>query len=316
MKILIVSPAPPGIETGNAVTARRWARHMGDLGHRASVRPEFTGERCDVLVALHAHRSYPSIARYRRERPEAPLVVALTGTDLYGDLKVSARARWSLEAASRLVLLQREGLRELPRRLRDKARVIYQSAQALQRPPAPREDVFEVCVLANLRAVKDPLRTAIAARQLPRSSRICIIHMGSVLEPGMERRAAAEMRRNPRYRWLGERPRAAALRILARCRLLVLSSLVEGGANVLSEAVAASVPIVASRIPGSQGLLGRNYPGYFRPGDTLALARLLTRAETDGRFYARLRRSCLKLAPQLAPSRERQAWRQLLQGLR
>ncbi len=63
----------------------------------------------------------------------------------------------------------------------------------------------------------------------------------------------------------------------------------EGGANVLSEALAASVPILATRIPGSVGILGPEYPGYFPVGDTEALAALLWRAETDRDFRAALR---------------------------
>ena len=87
------------------------------------------------------------------------------------------------------------------------------------------------------------------------------------------------------YRWLGELSREKALRLLSRCRLLALTSEQEGGANVVSEALAASVPVLSSRIAGSVGLLGEDYPGYFPVGDTEALARLLGRAETDADFY-------------------------------
>src|SRR3990167_6949633 len=106
----------------------------------------------------------------------------------------------------------------------------------------------------------------------------------------MARRARAEARRNLRYRWLTQLPRARARRLVGGGRLLVLSSRMEGGANVISEAVVDGTPVVASRIPGSVGLLGAGYPGYFPVGDTAALARRLRRAETDSRFYHRLRR--------------------------
>jgi glycosyltransferase involved in cell wall biosynthesis len=71
---------------------------------------------------------------------------------------------------------------------------------------------------------------------------------------------------------------------------MVLSSLSEGGANVMSEAVAARVPVLATRIDGSIGLLGRDYPAYFPVGDTEALARLLNRIETDAAFLERAAR--------------------------
>jgi len=129
----------------------------------------------------------------------------------------------------------------------------------------------------------------------------------------MERQARARMKSNPRYRWLGEMPRGQALRLLVRSRLHVLSSEMEGGANALCEAIACSVPTLASRIPGSVGILGPDYPGYFPVGDTQALARLLRRAETDAEFLGRLRAWCERLKPLVEPAREREAWRHLLE---
>ncbi len=149
-----------------------------------------------------------------------------------------------------------------------------------------------MCVLGHLRPVKDPFRTALAARLLPASSRVRVLHLGAALSEEMAERARQEAAANPRYRWLGELPRWRALRVLGRCRLLALTSEMEGGANAISEAAALSVPVIASRIGGSVGLLGADYPGYFPVGDTAALARLLERAETDTRFYRTLRRGC------------------------
>ena len=153
--------------------------------------------------------------------------------------------------------------------------------------------MFEVCVLGHLRPVKDPLRTAWAARLLPASSRVRVLQVGGALSEDMAEQARAEEAANPRYRWLGERPRGQALRLLARCRLLSLTSELEGGANVISEAIALGVPVVSSRIAGSLGLLGTDYPGYFPFGDTQALADLLRRAETDTDFYD----ACVRRVP-------------------
>jgi putative glycosyltransferase (TIGR04348 family) len=316
MRILIVTPAAPGARTGNRMTATRWARILRGLGHRVTVAEQYAGQGCDLLVALHARRSFPSIARYRRRHPRALLVVALTGTDLYADLRSSARARRALDMATRLVALQPLAVASLPRRARGKARVIIQSAVAPRRRPSSREGAFDVCILGHLRAVKDPFRTAEAARLLPASSRVRVRHVGAAIEPGMAARAAAEQRRSPRYRWVGERPHAEALRVLARSHLLCLTSQLEGGANVISEAAAAGTPVLSSRIDGSIGLLGSHYPGYFPVGDTRALAALLLRAEMDPRFYAELRRGVRRLAPLVRPARERAAWASLLAELR
>jgi glycosyltransferase involved in cell wall biosynthesis len=131
----------------------------------------------------------------------------------------------------------------------------------------------------------------------------------------MGERARREVARNPRYHWMGEWPHEKALRLLAACQAMVLSSKMEGGANVISEAIWLGVPVIASRIDGSIGLLGRTYRGYFPFGDTGALARLLRRLETDGAFYASLYRHCFGLRPLFRPAREREAWRGLLKQL-
>jgi glycosyltransferase involved in cell wall biosynthesis len=175
--------------------------------------------------------------------------------------------------------------------------------------------VFEICVLGHLRAVKDPFRAALAARRLPSSSSVRVLQVGRALTDAMRRRAEREAAVNPRYQWLGEIPRAQALRRLARCRLLVLTSKLEGGANVVSEALAADVPVVSSRIGGSVGILGADYPGYFEAGDTIELAKVLHRAETDSAFYALLQAACRRVAPLVDPQRERQAWSELLREL-
>src|SRR5207302_5668338 len=171
------------------------------LGHRVTVREQYGGAPCDLLIALHARRSFAAVEAYRGAHPEGPVVVALTGTDLYEDIRTDPTARRALELSSRLVVLQPLGVQELPRRLRDKARVIYQSAEAPRAAPRRRAGAFEVCVLGHLRPVKDPFRTAQATRLLPPSSRVRVLHVGAALSADMAEQAAAEAAGNPRYRW-------------------------------------------------------------------------------------------------------------------
>lgn len=315
MKIIMTCPARAGTRHGNRVTALRWARILRELGHRVHIVQHHDGQSCDLLIALHARRSHDSVLRYRRLAPRGPLIVALTGTDLYHDIHTSKRARQSLEMADRLILLQPAGRDELPAHLRSKARVLFQSALPIRVKLPARRDFFEVAVLGHLRPVKDPFRTALALRRLPADVPIRVTHLGKALSPAMARRAQALMAVEPRYRWLGEVPRGRARRTLARSQLLVLSSRMEGGANVISEALADGVPILASRISGSEGLLGKHYPGFFPVGDTAELARLLHRAHADARFYARLKKCCMRQARLVDPAREKTGWRDLLREL-
>jgi len=231
---------------------------------------------------------------------------------LYGDIHTSVEAQQSLELATCLIILQPRGIDGLPAHLHPKVRVIYQSVSTPTGLPPKSKTTFDVCVLGHLRPVKDPFRTALAARLLPPDSRVRVLHVGKALSADMAERAHTEMAENPRYRWLGELPRWQAVRVLARSHVLVLSSLTEGGANVLSEALALGVPIVASRIAGSIGLLDADYPGYFPVEETTALARLLEKVELEPRFYQELNAWCTRLAPLIHPAREHQTWADLL----
>jgi putative glycosyltransferase (TIGR04348 family) len=311
MKIELVTPAPPSARNGNSVTALRWARLLKKLGHRVRVSQSYTGRPCDLLIALHARRSFESIRRFHEQHPDLPLIVALTGTDLYRDIKTNRKARQSLEMATRLVVLQSMALKELPKRLHSKTRIIYQSADRMNGQESEKNG-FRVCVVGHLRPEKDPLRTALAVRQLPESSRISVVHIGGALTDSLKKRAASESKTNPRYRWMGELPYRKTRRILADSHLLSLTSVMEGSSNALSEALASSVPVIASKIPGLIGTLGKDYPGYFQTGDTRGLGHLLYRAETDNDFYQSLSKHCARLAPFISPTREKASWRELL----
>jgi putative glycosyltransferase (TIGR04348 family) len=316
LNVFLACPAPPHSRKGNRVTAERWAGILRGLGHRAVIGQEYGGQPHDLLVALHARRSHAAARRFRALFPDRPLVVALTGTDLYRDLPRSKTARQSLDLADRLVALQYQAHASLPPGLRHKVWVIYQSAEPIPSPPAKSKDTFEVCVLGHLRHEKDPFRAALALRRLrDGADHIRLTHLGQALSPGMERQARAAMARDPRYRWLGEVPRGQARRRLAGSHLMVISSRMEGGANVIVEAVVDGVPVLASRVPGNVGMLGPAYPGYYPVGDTEALARLLLRAATRPRFYDRLKGWCVGLQDRFHPDTESLAWERLLAAL-
>jgi putative glycosyltransferase (TIGR04348 family) len=319
--IVIVTPSLAHANLGNSITASRWEAILGGLGNEVIVASEWTNESCDLLVALHARHSHSSIERFRKAFPGRagragkPLIVALTGTDLYRDLRDDGTAQKSLAMADRVVALQNVAAEDLDEETRAKLCVIYQSATPPERRPEPLEDCFEVCVLSHLRDVKDPLRAALAARLLPAESRIKVVHAGRALEPVWEQRAREEEQVNPRYQWLGEQNHDRVLELLARSRLLVLSSEMEGGANAIAEAVVCGVPVLCSRIPGNVGMLGLDYPGYFECGDTAKLANLMYRAETDGDFLGELQKAEVRLKDRFSPERERESWRNLLQQL-
>ena len=316
MKISLITPAPKATRTGNRTTAVRWARLLRGLGHRVKLATRYDDMPADVMIALHAWRSADSVCAWRSRYPRAPLIVGLGGTDIYrfqhSDPEVTLG---SMRAADMLVGLHDLVSGAIPAEMHARLRVIYQSVSPLPRRLPPLRDAFEVLVVGHLREEKDPLRTAQASRLLPAGSRIRVVHLGMAHDEHWSAAARAEMAENPRYDWRGEVPGWAVRRAMARAPLMVLSSIMEGGANVVSEALVAGVAVLASRIDGSVGLLGRDYPGYFPVGDTASLSALLHRAETDSAFLADLRRHCAARAPLFEPAREQQSWHDVLREL-
>ena len=309
MKVLVVTPAPARSSKGNWVTAKRWGDHLQALGHDVDIAQRYDDQRCDLLIALHARRSADSVEKFREAHPALPIVVVLTGTDLYSDLPDNPKAARSVELATLLVVLNPIGASHLEPHLRARVRVVVQSVSA-PRPSASEitpSDGFQICVVGHLRPVKDPFLAVHAVRELPQSSAIHIVHLGMALDDSSESRARAFHKSEPRYAWKGPVSSTEALRVLASSKLHVLTSKMEGGANVLCEAIAMGVPTLSTRIDGSVGILGQDYPGFFPVGDARALRVLLEKVESDASFHERLRQHCIKLQAMVSPEVERAA---------
>ncbi|MFT7668877.1 MAG: putative glycosyltransferase (TIGR04348 family) [Planctomycetota bacterium] len=313
MRILIVTPAAKGTRLGNRVTALRVAGLLRYLGHKVRVRSNWEADGSDVLFALHARKSAEALNQSRGSATTQKRVLILTGTDVYGDLEKDTVAQESLRIADRVVVLQPRALQCLPTTVQSKSRVIRQSARGIAGTPDPLH--FDICVLAHLRPVKDPLLTARAARLLPQSSRIRVRNVGSALDNASREEAENEQAQNPRFEWLGELRHPETLGVLSKSQLMVVTSHSEGGPAVVTEAIACGIPVLSTRIPAAEGLLGDDHPGLFPVGDEKALAVLLERCESDPSFIAELRERSVKLLPTVDPCREAQDLKQLLAEL-
>ena len=311
MKIVLITPYGREHCNGNWHTAARWRDFLRDAGHTVHVQLEWDGKPADLMIALHARRSAPSIKAFAEHYPTRPLIVTLTGTDLYRDIQRDESAQNSLQLAHRLVVLQEKGLQVLSPPMAAKTRVIYQSAADINRN---REQMgkFNVLVVGHLREEKDPFRAALASAYLADHSQAQITHLGRALSKDMADLAYRAEKHLARWQWGGDTSHKKVLQKLASAHLLVISSIMEGGANVICEALAANVPVIASDIPGNIGMLGDDYLGYFPVGDERRLAQMISKAEHDPDFYAELVSQCRERRSLMRPEREASSLRQLV----
>ena len=311
---MLVTPALADANNGNWQTARRWAQMLAD-DYAVQLAPQWDGTPADLMVALHARRSAPSIAAWAAQTPRRPLVVTLTGTDLYRDVaQGDAAALRSLALADRLIVLHERAIDDVPAAHRAKCVVCFQSTPA-RRTVAKATRHLRALMVGHLRDEKDPRTYFEAARRLAARHDILLDHIGAPLDESLGREAQALAASQPHYRWLGALPHADTLARIQRAHVLVHPSRMEGGAHVVMEAVRAGTPVLASRIRGNVGMLGTDYAGCFEPGDAAGLATLLQRARDEPAMLDMLRAQCERRAPLFDPAREQATLRTTLASL-
>jgi putative glycosyltransferase (TIGR04348 family) len=313
LDIVIVTPALADANNGNWQTAHRWARMLSPA-YRVRLTTAWSGGGEALMIALHARRSAASIASWRSLRARAPLILALTGTDLYRDILDDAASQSSLRAADRLVVLNELGAQSLPAGLRPGVRVVLQSCEA-RKPLDKTTRHLRALMVGHLREVKSPATYFDAVRRLRHRPDILLDHVGAALDPALGAEASALASACASYRWLGTQPHDTTRRRIQSAHVLVHPSRMEGGAHVVIEAVRSGTPVLASRIDGNVGLLGEDYGGYFPPGDAGALAALLERLRDDPAMLAHLRCACSERAPLFDPARENASLQALLAEL-
>ena len=313
MKISLITPANKYSRNGNRTSAERWARFLRGNGHHVSIKVQYNGEPADLMIALHAWRSAAAVRHYREHYPKGPLIVALGGTDVNTFLKSDPTVTLdTMRHADALVCLHDLVKDVLPSSFHKKLHIIKQSAKPLLAPRKPSTRFFDVCVIGHLREEKDPFRAALAARLAERESRLRVFHAGKAYNANWAERAKKEMRINPRYIWTGDMPAWRIRKEFIKTQLMIISSEQEGGANVISEAVVAGVPVIASDIPGNVGVLGRNYPGYYPVKNEIALAAMLQRAELEPTFLYNLAAYGANLRDNFLPNKEAASWCRLI----
>ncbi|MEP7328903.1 MAG: selenoneine biosynthesis selenosugar synthase SenB [Betaproteobacteria bacterium] len=308
--LLLVTPYLADANNGNWRTAARWARLLAPHCRvivQAARDPVDAGPAidADVMIALHARRSHEAIAAWRALTPHRPHAVVLTGTDLYRDWPAGdVDTGDSMTHADQLIVLQDDARARLPPPLRRRTQVIFQSARTLLPWPHKHADRLHCVMVAHLRDEKDPATVFAAWRALPSTVPATLTIIGAALDPALGRAAHALAAADSRVQWMGPRAHPWARQAIKRAHLLLVPSRMEGGANVVVEAVTAGTAVLGSRMSGNVGMLGGDYAGYFDVGDVTGLAALVARCTQDHMLVQRLERQCARRAPLFTPRAE------------
>jgi glycosyltransferase involved in cell wall biosynthesis len=179
-------------------------------------------------------------------------------------------------------------------------------ADRLARPDTagqePSGSRVRLLFVGNILPRKRVLELAQTFADLP-NAHVELVLVGAELEPeyGMRvREAVREAGVFERVRFLGSLETAAVAEQLALADVLVLPSALEGYGMVLSEALWASVPVIAARVGAAEQLIGRTGAGLlYEPDDPGGLGAALTAFVCDARLRSRLRRAAWEAADHL-----------------
>jgi glycosyltransferase involved in cell wall biosynthesis len=311
MKVCVATPYPLAELKGNSVTTDRVVGILREAGIEARASHGFDGEAADVLISLHAVKGAQAVVDFQKAMPEGKSVVLITGTDIYEQLpEGSAIGMACLESVDRIVVVSEMSIPSLPENFRDKAFVVPCSLDEIAHRAEPQTGPFVISVVGHLRPVKQSFATIEAVARHPEWENVEVWQLGEALDSDCERIARDWTKKDKRYRWFGGLPREESLKRCAWSQLTINSSLLEGGANAVLEAMTMHVPVLASDIEGNRLLLGDDYPGYFENGTMdLILGRIVT-GEIDLLDWSRL--AAMRL-PLFSRERECACWLELLE---
>lgn len=310
MTVCVASPYPLTDLKGNSVTTRRVVEILNEGGMEARASHGYDGKPADVLISLHAVKGAQTVLDYKESHPEGKVVVLITGTDIYQSLpKGSDLGERALEQASAIVVVFERAIQSLAPRWRDKTVVIPASLDPIGVKAEPVCPPFAISVVGHLREVKRPFMAIEAVSRHPDWTDVEVWQLGEALNKEHAEQAREWEQRDSRYRWFGGLPRNESLALCAKSSLTVNSSILEGGANAVLEAMTMGVPVLASRIEGNLGLLGEGHGGYFDE----RMDEVLEQVMEDREIPATWARAAMERLPLFSRERESRCWLELLE---
>ncbi|MBT6167521.1 MAG: glycosyltransferase [Verrucomicrobia bacterium] len=310
MKVCVASPYPLSELKGNSVTTDRIVAMLNEGGVEARGSYGNDGEPADILITLHAIKGAPAVFDFKKKTPNGRVIILLTGTDIYQGLAEGSQIGGdALQVADRIVVPQEAAIRKLPEKVRGKTVVIRPSLDPIAVKATSSQSPFVISVVGHLRPVKRPFLTIETLAQHPEWSDLEVWQIGQALDAEMRKTAEFWMEEDKRYRWCGGLPREESLALCAKSSLTINSSILEGGANAVLEAMTMGVPVLASRIEGNVGLMGDDYPGYFEEGGMAKALEAIMHQRVDLDEWSLLLADRLPLFSRV---RESESWLELL----
>jgi len=310
MKVCVASPYPLSELKGNSVTTDRIVAMLNEGGVKARGSYGNDGEPADILITLHAIKGAPAVFDFKKKTPNGRVIILLTGTDIYQGLAEGSQIGGdALQVADRIVVPQEAAIRKLPEKVRGKTVVIRPSLDPIAVKATSSQSPFVISVVGHLRPVKRPFLTIETLAQHPEWSDLEVWQIGQALDAEMRKTAEFWMEEDKRYRWCGGLPREESLALCAKSSLTINSSILEGGANAVLEAMTMGVPVLASRIEGNVGLMGDDYPGYFEEGGMAKALEAIMHQRVDLDEWSLLLADRLPLFSRV---RESESWLELL----
>ena len=314
MKVCVASPYPLSELKGNSVSADRIVKMLNERGIGARGSYGYDSEPADILISLHAIKGAPAIFEFKKKQPKGKVIILMTGTDIYQGLPEGSQiGEEALEEADRIVVPQEAAILKLPEEVRGKTVVIRSSLDSIAIKASPSRSPFVISVVGHLRPVKRSFLTIETLAKRPEWSDIEVWQIGQALDEEMRKKAEVWAKDYQRYRWFGGLPRRESLALCAKSSLTINSSILEGGANAVLEAMTMGVPVLASRIEGNVGLLGDDYPGYFEEGQMDEALQAIINQRVDLQEWIRLSANRL---PLFSRERESNLWLELFTELK
>ncbi len=168
------------------------------------------------------------------------------------------------------------------------------------------------------KSIPDLLKTY---AQLPSLLRKKLLMVGDFSEADQSYEAEAKalvekLKIGAEIEWTGLVPPKDISSYLKQMHLFVLTSISEGFPNAMLEAASLGVPIVSTRFPGCEDYLVHEENALLAPvGDIRSLSDHIQRVLSDPQLTIRLSGGARKLAANLSPEHEKNAWLSLYQEL-